>query len=409
VARRSLGFATMNGRGVRVGRISGIEIAIDASWVFIVVLLTWSLTVSFAHWHPTWGYGLSIAIAFIAALLFFASVVVHELAHSLVARRFGVPVRRIVLFLFGGVSNIEREPPSPGAEFLTAIVGPVASIALGVVLLVIGSLATHTSTGFVADPGRHMAELGPGETILMWLGPINILVGVFNLIPGFPLDGGRIFRSIVWAATRDLHVATRWASGVGQAVGWGFVFLGIAMALGAEVPFFGRGLGAGLWLAFIGWFLSSAAAQSWRQQLLHEVLDGVPVRRVMRPLHRPLDPNATLEMFVNDWLLGGDERASPVIDTAGRFVGIATLDDVRAVPREQWPTTRVGEAMVPAQRVVTTSPREDLGPALEKMSRADVSQLPVLEDGQVVAMLLRSDVGRWIELHAQPPMRRYAR
>jgi Zn-dependent protease/CBS domain-containing protein len=398
----------MNGRGVRVGRISNIEIAIDASWVFIVVLMTWSLAASFSHWHPGWGYAVSIGVAFVAALLFFASVVVHELAHSLVARRFGVPVRRIVLFLFGGVSNIEREPPSPKAEFLTAVVGPLTSILLGVVLLALGSLAIGAPSAMVADPARRMADLGPGETIVMWLGPINILVGVFNLIPGFPLDGGRILRSILWGATHDLHVATRWASGVGQAVGWGFVFLGIAMAFGAQVPFFGRGLGAGLWLAFIGWFLSSAAAQTWRQLLLHELLDGIPVARLMRPLRQALSPDANLETVVNDWLLGGDERAFPVVDAAGRLVGLTTLSDVRAVPRDRRPATRVADAMTPAERLVTTSPREDLGEALEKLSRTDVSQLPALEDGRLVGMLLRSDVGRWIELHARPPARKYA-
>jgi Zn-dependent protease/CBS domain-containing protein len=399
----------MNGRGVRVGRISNIEIAIDASWVFIVVLMTWSLAVSFAHWHPGWGYPLSIGVAFVAALLFFASVVVHELAHSLVARRFGVPVRRIVLFLFGGVSNIEREPPSPKAEFLTAVVGPVTSIVLGVVLLALGSLAIGGSSALVTDPARRMADLGPGETIVMWLGPINILVGVFNLIPGFPLDGGRILRSILWGATHDLHVATRWASGIGQAVGWAFVFLGIAMAFGAEVPFFGRGLGAGLWLAFIGWFLSSAAAQTWRQQVLHELLDGIPVTRVMRPLRRPLSPDASVETVVNDWLLAGEDRAFPVVDATGRFVGLATLGDVRAVPGDRRATTPVADAMTPAERLVTATPREDLAQSLDKLARADVSQLPVVEDGRLVGMLLRSDIGRWIELHAQPPARKYAR
>jgi Zn-dependent protease/CBS domain-containing protein len=399
----------MNGmRGVPIGRIFGVRIGFDYSWIFIVVLLTWSLAAGFSRWHPTWSTATVLATALVAALLFFASVLLHELAHTLVAKRFGIPVDSITLFLFGGVSNIEREPASPRAEFWTAIVGPITSIVLGFVLLALGSLMTSTSSAAVGDPYAALARLSPAESLLMWLGPINILVGLFNLIPGFPLDGGRVLRSVIWAATHDLHVATRWASAVGQAIGWLFILLGVAMVFGASVPFFGRGLIAGMWLAFIGWFLSSAAAMTWRRQLMHEMLEGLTVARLMRREGATVHPGTSVAAFVSDWLMRGDERAFPVVDDAGRLLGIASLADVRAVPRDAWDATPVGHAMTPADRLVTATPRDELGETLEKLVRADVSQLPVLDGDRLVGMLLRRDVARWIELHAQPGARRYA-
>jgi Zn-dependent protease/CBS domain-containing protein len=392
-----------------LGRVFGVRIGFDLSWILIVVLLTWSLTVGFARWHPAWTPATALATALVAALLFFGSVLLHELAHSLVAKRFGIPVESITLFLFGGVSNIAREPPSAKAEFWTAVAGPITSIVLGLLLLAAGSLIASVPPEAVADPYAAIARLSPVESLLMWLGPINILVGVFNLIPGFPLDGGRILRSAIWAATGDLHVATRWASAVGQAIGWFFVFLGVAMAFGANVPFFGRGLVAGMWLAFIGWFLSSAAAQTWRRQLMQEMLEGVTVSRLMRPDGPAVRPDTTVASFVGDWLMRGDERAFPVLDDEGHLMGIASLADVRAAPKDAWDTTALSHVMTPCARLVTASPRDDVSQALERMVRADVSQLPVLDGDRLLGMLLRRDVARWIELHAQAGApRRYA-
>ncbi len=396
----------MNGgsHAVRLGRVFGIEIGFDYSWLFIVFLLTWSLASTFAHWHPDWSGAASLGVALVAALLFFLSVVLHELAHSLVARTFGVPVRNITLFLFGGVSNIEREPPSPKAEFLTAVVGPLTSIVIGIVLLAIGSAAVDVPFGTTS--GSVLSHLGPGETLLLWLGPINLLVGVFNLIPGFPLDGGRILRSILWAATRNLHDATRWASAVGQAIGWLFVFLGVAIAFGAYVPFFGRGLVSGLWLAFIGWFLSSAAAQTWRRQLVHEILEGVTVARLMRAVHGVVPETTDVASFVDHWLMRSEQTAFAVVDEPGRVSGIVTLADVRGVPRDAWADMRVSRIMTPRDRMVVTSPTEGVSEALEKLMRADVGQLPVLDGERLVGMRHRTDVARWIELHVQPPRAR---
>jgi Zn-dependent protease/CBS domain-containing protein len=388
----------------------GIRLGFDASWVIIVLLMTWSLTLGFSRWHPDWSPIVAFGTALLAALCFFGSVIVHELAHSLVARRFGIPVESITLFLFGGVSNIEREPPSPKAEFLTAVVGPLTSIALGVVLLAIDAVIVRVPSDAVMDPSAAVARLGPLATLVVWLGPINLIVGVFNLIPGFPLDGGRILRSIIWAATHDLHVATRWASAVGQAFGWLFIFLGVAMAFGAHVPFFGQGFAAGLWLAFIGWFLSSAAAQTWRRQLVHAMLEGMTVARLMRVDVPVLAPGTPVGTFVGTWLSRGDDRAVPVADESGHLLGVVTLADVRSAPREAWEATPVSEVMTPADRMpAVVAPGEELAAAFEKLSRADADQLPVVDGGRLVGMLYRRDLGRWIELHLQPGARsRYA-
>ena len=400
----------MNGaRGLRLGRIFGIEIAIDSSWVFIALLMSWSLTAAFARWHPDWSSATALATAVVATVLFFFSVVLHELAHSLVARRYGVPVQRITLFLFGGVSNIEREPPSAMAEFLTAAVGPLTSVVLGVALLTVGAWAVRWPADLANDASADLASLSPAQSLLLWLGPINVVVGLFNLIPGFPLDGGRMLRAAIWGATGNLHAATRWASAIGQAIGWGLVLTGVAMVFGAPVPFFGRGVVSGLWLAFIGWFLSSAAAHTWRRQLVREVLEGVPVSRLMTAPGPEIPAHTDLNTLVSDWLIRGGERAFPVADDSGRFLGLVTFADVRRTQREAWASTDAAQVMTPLSDLITTTAREDLADAADKLARVDVSQLPVVDaNGGLVAMLQRRDVLRWIELHIQGGAHRYA-
>jgi CBS domain-containing protein len=286
----------------------------------------------------------------------------------------------------------------------------VTSIALGLVLLALGSVAARIPPSVAREPAVVLASLGPIETLLVWLGPINVLVGVFNLIPGFPLDGGRIFRSIVWAATGDLHIATRVASALGQAIGWGLVFLGIAMTFGASVPYLGRGIVGGVWLAFIGWFLTAAAAQTWRRQIAHHVLEGETVARVMRPRPPVVRPDTNLAEFVDGWWMRSEERAFAVVDEHDRIAGLVTLADVRAIPGAQWPAMTVGQAMTPAPKLLTCSPNEELSCALDKMNRVDIAQLPVLDRDRLVGMIRRVDIAKWIALHVQsgPGGRRYA-
>ena len=385
--------------GFGIGRIFGINIRIDWSWLLIFFLITWNLSAAFGQMHPDWGAGLTWGVAIVAALLFFASVLAHELAHSLIARARGVPVRSITLFLFGGVSNIQRDPPSPMAEFLITIAGPITSFVIGGVLLLLAGLGTGgLDTG--GDPNQMIARLSPATTLLVWLGSINVIVGLFNLIPGFPLDGGRVLRSILWGITDDVRRATRWASWVGQGIAWLMILGGISMVFGVWLPFFGTGFVNGLWLAFIGWFLNGAAVQSYQQVVIRDVLEDVPVSRMMRTDPPTVPPAISIDTLVDEYVMRQDDHAFPVLEE-GRFVGLVTLDDVRSVPRERWGSTTVGDIMTPLSELVTTTPQEDATDALNKLSDRDVRQLPVMQNGQLVGLLRRRDIVKWLRLHAE--------
>lgn len=392
----------MGSSGLTLGRIFGIRITIDWSWIFIFVLVTWNVGTGLALLHPAWGGGIIWGVAIVAALLFFASVLAHELAHSLVAMARGLPVRNITLFLFGGVSNIQREPRSPGVDFLMTIVGPLTSIVLGIVFLALGGVSAGIFAHGVGDTvAGDFDQPSPLTTMLLWLGQINILLGIFNLIPGFPLDGGRILRSILWAITGNLRTATRWASWVGQAIAWLMIFGGLAMIFGVQIPYFGTGFLGGLWLVFIGWFLNAAAIQSYRQVVIGDILGDVPVAQLMRTTVPTVPATSTVSDLVHDHIMGSDERCFPVLQDGDRLAGLVCLDDVRKVPRESWDTTLVRQIMTPMDKVATVTPQEDAGEALNELTGRDVNQVPVVEDGHVVGMLRRRDVLRWLQLHGQ--------
>ena len=386
--------------GFSIGRVFGINIRIDWSWLFIFFLVTWNLSTVFGQAHAGWGPTLVWGMAIVAAFLFFASVLAHELAHSLVARARGIPVRSITLFLFGGVSDIQREPDSPDVEFVMAIVGPLTSIVLGGLLAWLAGASAGPLQDTITNPTATVARLSPLATLLLWLGSINVILGVFNLTPGFPLDGGRVLRSILWAATGNLRRATRWASWTGQAIAWLMIIGGISMAFGAQIPFFGTGLTSGLWLAFIGWFLNSASVQSYQQVVVHDILEGVPVERMMRTDPPTCLPDCSVNRLVHEHIMRTDDQAFPVLDD-GRLVGLVTLEDVRRVSRHAWDTTTVSEIMTPADQLTVVTPDKDAAEALNKLVQRDVRQLPVLRDRQLVGMLRRRDIIKWLQLHAQ--------
>ncbi len=388
------------GSGFKIGRIFGINIKIDWSWLFIFFLITWNLSVVFGQFHSGWGTGLRWGIALIASILFFVSVLAHELAHSLMARSQGVPVRSITLFIFGGVSNIQRHPPSPRAEFLITIVGPITSIVLGVLFSLFSGLSAGAIGSNVTNPSQLMGQLNPAATLFAWLGSINILLGIFNMIPGFPLDGGRVLRSILWAVTENLRRATRWASWVGQAVAWLFIVAGISMIFGVQVPFFGTGLVGGLWLAFIGWFLNSASIQSYQQIVIQDILEDVPVERVMRSHPPTVKPDRSISSLVHDHIMQSDDHAFPVVDN-GELAGVVTLEDVRKVSRDNWDTTNVREVMTPVAELTIVTTAEDAAETLNKLSRRDVRQIPVVEeDGSLAGLLRRRDIVKWLQLQS---------
>lgn len=386
--------------GFKLGKILGINISLDGSVLFLLLLITWNLGAGlFPELHPNWGPVLSWGTALVAAILFAGSILAHELAHSLVAQARGIPVSSITLFIFGGVSNITREPPSPGTEFLIAIVGPLTSIVLGIIFVLLAGLGLVGPFRGLGNPTDLMAQLNPLQTILLYLGPVNVLLGVFNLIPGFPLDGGRVLRAILWALTHNLRRATRWASWVGQGVAWLFILGGIAMVFGADIPLFGTGFISGLWLAFIGWFLNNAAQQSYQQVVIHDLLAGVPVGTLMRSNAPTVPRTISVASLVHDHIMGTDERAFPVMD-GDRMVGLVSLEDVRRVPREAWERTSVSQIMTPADQLVITNPRAEAAAALDGLAQKGVGQLPVLEGDRLVGMVRRRDIMRWLQLHA---------
>jgi Zn-dependent protease/predicted transcriptional regulator len=384
--------------GFRIGRVFGIEIDIDWSWLFIFFLIVWDLGTVFDQLHPKWAGGLVWSAAIAAALLFFVSVLLHELAHSLMAQSQGVPVRSITLFLFGGVSDIQREPPSPRAEFLITIVGPLTSLIIGVTLLLLAGVSASPIDAMTGSTSS-MSGLSLLSTILLWLGSINILLAVFNMIPGFPLDGGRVLRSILWTITGNLRRATQWASQVGQIIAWLFIIAGIMMVFGYDIPLLGTGLINGLWIAFIGWFLNSAALQSYRQVVIHDMLHGVPVTRLMRSNPPTVSSTVSISSLVHDYVMGTDDHAFPVIDD-GQLVGIVTLEDIRTVKRDAWDARNVQQIMTPTNQLEVAAPDEDAADALDKLAKRDVHQLPVVRDGKLIGLLRQRDILKWLHLQS---------
>jgi Zn-dependent protease/CBS domain-containing protein len=390
-------------KGFRLGRFFGIEVHIDWSLLFIFLLITWNLSNGFGSMHQNWNAVLIWATAILAAILFIASVLIHELAHSLVARNQGVPVRKITLFLFGGVSNIQREPPSPKAEFLITIAGPITSLLMGIIFIVISGIPMDVLISSAEENLDMVSGLSPLPTLLLWLGPINIVLGLFNLIPGFPLDGGRVVRSILWAITDNLRKATRWASYLGQLIAWVMVGMGIAMAFGIRVPIFGSGLISGLWLAFIGWFLHSAASSSYQQLVIRDLLEDVPVSRMMRMNAPVVPPNITVRVLVHEHIMRTDDHSFPVIEL-GKLVGLITLEDVRKVPRDAWDTTLIRDIMTPREELIVAEADEDAADALDKMRERDFRQLPVMRGPEIVGFLRRRDIIKWLQLYSDSIM-----
>ncbi len=366
---------------MRIGRLFGIDIVVDWSWLIVATLMTFNVTSVFHHWHPAWSMDQSAGLAFVATLLFFASILAHELAHALVATTLGVTVTNIRLFLFGGVSNIEREPPSAGGELAMAIVGPILSIGVG---------ATMTIGSFLLHPRLDPQALSALGTLAIWLGPLNVLVGLFNLVPGFPLDGGRVLRAILWRLTRNLDRATRIATGVGQFIGGAFIVIGVARF------FFGARTADSLWLAFIGWFLASAASRSYRSLRVEELLEGMRVDQLMRRAGPLLSPDTSVRAFVEHHLVPTGQHAFAVVADDGELVGLVTTHDVVKIARSAWDATSIHAIMTPARRLTVTAPNEPLLGAFRKLAERHVEQLPVLKGGSLVGMLDRRELVHWL-------------
>ena len=361
----------------RIGRIAGIEIYANFSWLIALVLLTVSIASGwFPRLYPGYPYTIYLVLGLISALLLFASVLVHELAHSLVARARGMSVKSIVLFIFGGVSNIEQEPQSPGSEFQMAFVGPLTS-------LLIGAL----SYGLLFLIGNHPS---PIAAILFYLALSNILLGIFNLIPGFPLDGGRVLRSIIWKVTGDGDKATRITTTVGQIIAYLFILLGIWL-------FFGGDTLDGIWIGFIGWFLLNAAQSARAQATVDTVFRGVTVAQVMNQNPVTVPANISLQKLVDEYFLPQGLRSALVMQ-GDQLAGLITLGDIRHTPREEWGQKPVGHVMVPLEQLHVVAPQQNLKDVLPLMISGDVNQLPVVQDGRLLGVVSRDAVIRTLEI-----------
>lgn len=400
--RRDVRAARKLGGGVGLGRPFGVELRADWSLLIIFGLIAVHLGAGvFPAWHPDWSPGLSWLMAVLAAALFFASVALHELSHAVVARRNDIPVRRITLFVFGGMAHLDREPLSPGAEFRIAIVGPLTSLALGVAALALGGLlSADTISAYADDPEALLGAIGPVTTLLLWLGPINIILGVFNLVPGFPLDGGRVLRAALWWGTGNLERATRGAAGAGQLVGWTLMALGVSMLLGVWFPVVGGGPVQGLWFVLIGWFLAKAARMSYEQLLIRQALEDVPVTEVMRSDPVVVDRDLTLAELVRDLYMRTDQRAFPVVH-GGELLGIVDIAAIQNVPRDAWSVTTVADVMEPVTERDAITPDDTAIHALQHLSRHD--PVPVVANGRILGVVRGSDLMRWLALRTDVP------
>jgi Zn-dependent protease len=396
----------MGGKGFRLARIAGIDVYLDWSLLIIFSLVLLSLGAgAFPAWHPDWNPVVVWATALGTAVLFFASVLVHELSHALVGRGFGIEVPRITLFVFGGMAQMREEPRAWKAELWMALAGPATSLALGVAFTALGwAIGGEGLALFETAPERAASSLSPVATLLLWLGPINIILGLFNLVPGFPLDGGRVLRAAIWGITGDLRRATLFASHAGQFVAWLLIAAGIAMAFGLSVPLFGTGFVSGLWLVLIGWFLNNAAITSYRQMLVRETLDDVPVSKLMKTNVEIVAPETSVQALVDDHLVRSDQRAYPVVDR-GRLVGMVCLRDVHKLPRANWGSTAISAVMTPEDRLASVSPDDSSLRAMSTLGERGVNQLPVVDRGRVLGLIRREDILRWLSVYGDRQFR----
>jgi Zn-dependent protease/predicted transcriptional regulator len=359
---------------ISLGSVFGIKIGLHYSWFIIAVLIVFSLSAQFRASNPAWGENVILAMAIGTAILFFVSLLLHELAHSLVARANGLPVREITLFALGGVSQIEKNPQSAKVELTSAVIGAVC-------------LALARSIG---NPSSD-----PAMAMLLWLGYINLTLAAFNLVPGYPLDGGRVLRALIWWKTGDADRSTQLAARTGQVVALAFIALGIFQY------FSGAGLG-GLWIAFIGWFLLQAARESYGRVGLAHALKGVRVVDVMTRDCPTVDGWMNVENFVEHELLRTGRRCFIVLDKdKGEIAGLVTPHEVKEISRAQWPYKTLHDIMRPVDDLHSVTPDAPLTSALESMNRYDLNQLPVIANSHLEGVLSRAQVLAYLQTHAE--------
>jgi len=369
---------------IRLGRVFGIEVGLHYSWFLIALLIAMSLAAQFQQAHPEWGAGVIWTTSLMTAILFFATLLAHELSHALVARRHGLTTRAITLFALGGVAQIEKEPEDPRTEFWVGIVGPFSSAVIGVLSL---AVALGLGWRFGSTPET------PLIAMFEWLGYINLTLAAFNMIPGFPLDGGRILRAAIWGVTHNGVRATELAARTGQFVALCFIALGIFRF------FAGAGFG-GLWIAFIGWFLMQAAGASYSTVKLNEILKDVKVSDVMTRDCVAVDGHLNVKTFVDEYLLRSGRRCF-VVEQEGQIIGLVTPHEIKELDRQRWPYTTLYDVMRPLDQVHTVSPSTPVMEALQTMGTDDVNQLPVVSGNHLDGIVTRATILQFLQTRAE--------
>ena len=357
---------------IRLGKILGIEIYISYSWFFIFALVTFALSFGFfPQQFPDHSIAANVAIGLVASALFFLSLLFHELSHSMVANRNDIPIKKITLFIFGGISQMSEEPKDPKAEFKMALAGPTSSLFLAGAFFVL--FRALVSSGISSEYFAAFA----------WLAEINLLLAIFNLAPGFPLDGGRILRAAVWSASGDFERATNIAARGGQVIA--FLLIGLGLML-----FFAGQLG-GVWLMLIGWFLNQSAIGSFRQVMLQHTLADVSVHDIMSHDVKTAGPDTTLKDLVDHYFLRHRFGRFPIL-AGDELLGIVTLHDIKDVPRPDWPTVTAGEIIEPIDDSMMINEGEPAIKALLKMANEGAGHLLVVNEGRLVGLVTKTDI-----------------
>jgi len=357
----------------KIGTVMGIPVRVHYSWLIVFGLITWSLSTFYfpqaAPDLPAASYWIK---GILAALLLFISVGFHELSHSLVAKKYGISIESITLFIFGGVAQMRGEPPHPKAEFRIALAGPLASFLLSAVFFFVSLNTAHGVKAFFA-----------------YLAQINLIIGLFNLIPGFPMDGGRVLRSIIWEKKKDYFYATKKAASIGQKIAIFFIIFGIFSVF--------AGMPGGLWLMLIGWFIYTAAQASYQQSTLQETLSGMKVADIMVRDIVTITPSITLEEALNNYFLRNGYGGFPVVD-GGKYLGILSLKELKKIPRDAFRSTRVADVFLPHSRQWEISRDDTVISALETMIREDMGRLVVLEGDSISGLITRNGIARYLQI-----------
>jgi Zn-dependent protease/predicted transcriptional regulator len=363
----------MFGARMKLFKLFGFEVRIDASWIVIAVLVTWSLAAGlFPYLYPGLSRQTYWTMGVVGALGLFISIIAHEFCHSLVARQYGMAMKGITLFIFGGVAEMGEEPPTARAEFMMAIVGPLSSMAIALFFY------------FIYRGGQSAGWSTPVIGVIYYIAYINGILAVFNLLPAFPLDGGRVLRSILWGAWDNLRRATRVASTIGSAFGIGLIFLGILQFMGGNVI-------GGVWMFLIGMFLRSAAQMSYQQLLVRKSLEGEPVRRFMTTNPVTVQSSLTVAQLVEDYIYKYHHKMFPVME-GEKLMGCITTREVKEIPQEAWSRETIRQAASPCSADNTISPATDAIKALAMMNQSGVSRMLVVENGRLEGVVTLKDL-----------------